>query len=192
MVLALLTVSVFTACSGGGADERAAAQRRLDAVMVGSDRDLSERATGLVDIMALELTTLAVPLRVWWETVDDPDTTTARWLAQAPGLLAQMQTIVDRVEDRALSAETESVRDTFVAYVREWRVALRALDAVRGAVARDDAVARATATAEYDASLGRIRVLDRARVERVVAAYGADDARRLLTQEGLDPTQFGL
>ena len=189
LALGALACSVVS-CSSGGTDR--ASQRQLDAVMVGSDRELPTGDADLVDIVGLELSTLSVPLTAWWQGLNDPATPTSTWLAEAPALLVQMRAIVDRVESRVLSAETAPVRDTFVAYVVQWRTALAALDAVRGATERGDSAAQQKATDEYNAALGRIRGLDQARVDRVVAVYGRDDARRLLESEGLDPSRFGL
>jgi hypothetical protein len=191
LVLALGTLaSCVASCSSGGTDR--ASQRQLDAVMVGSDRELPTADADLVEIVGLELSTLSVPLDAWWQGLNDPATPTSAWLVTALALLEQMQAIVDRVESRVLSAETTPVRDTFVAYVAQWRTALRALDAVRGATERGDPAVQQKATDEYNAALGRIRGLDQARVDRVVAVYGRDDARRLLASEGLDPSRFGL
>lgn len=196
-VVALLAGAALSACTSGnggaasaGADT--AAQRRLDAVLVGSDRELPDADADLVNAVGLQASTLGVSTRDFWSVIDDPATPAAERLARADAVLARMRDTTASMRDRALGARTELVRDALLPYADRWSGIVRALTRVRAAVANGDRAARQAATDDADVLAAQLADLDRARVARVVAVLGPDEARRLLAREGLDPGRFGL
>jgi hypothetical protein len=187
LIVACLLAGLVTACA---APETG--QQRLNSVMVGSDVVLPAADTAAISEIGVELSGLAAPLSQWWSSLNDPAVPATTWLAQAPALLAQMTTVVDRIEARLGPDRDVHVRDTFAPYVAGWREILATLDRVRDRVAAADTVGQQAAADDYNTQLRRIRALDAARVQRVVDVLGRDDARRLLEAEGVDPGRFGL
>ena len=160
--------------------------------MVGSDSVLSSDDANAVSEIGIELAALTAPLQTWWSTLNDPAVSSGDWLQRAPSLLAQMRSGVDRIESRLGPGRDIHVRGTFEAYVTRWREIIAALDRLRDRVAASDEPGQEQAVSTYNNALAAIRALDAARVQRVVAVYGQDDARRLLTEQGIDPAEFGL
>jgi hypothetical protein len=167
-------------------------QQQLNSVMVGSDTVLPSDDANAVSEIGIELAALTAPLQTWWSSLNDPATSSTDWLQRAPVLLAQMRTGVDRIEARLGPGRDPHVRNTFQPYVTQWRQMIAALDRVRDRVAAGDEPGQQQAVTAYNDALAAIRALDAARVQRVVAVYGVDDAKRLLREQRLDPAEFGL
>jgi hypothetical protein len=183
-MLGLAMMLVGAACSAPPTG-----QQRLNSAMVGSDVVLPRQDTRAVSEIGLELVALAAPLEVWWSGLDDPG---VPWLARAPELLDEMSEGVDRIDGRLAPGIHRAVRETFAPYVARWRQLLAALEDLRIAVADADRPARDAAVLRYDRERAAIRRLDEERVARVIAAFGPDEAGRLLREEGVDPGRFGL
>jgi hypothetical protein len=185
---ALLVLPLLVAgCSQGETD-----QQKLNSVMVGSDTVLPTADTDAVSAIGVQLAALAQPLQQWWSTLNDPSVTPKTWLAAAPGLLDQIRTDVDNVESRLTPDRDERVRDTYQPYVSNWRDVVTALETLRDKVAAGDTAGQQAATDDFNNALARIHALDEARVKRVATVLGVDQARRLLQEEGVDPSRFGI
>jgi hypothetical protein len=143
-------------------------------------------------VIGLDLVTLAAPLTTWWTTLNDPAVSERDWLAAALGLLDVMRTTVDHIGAQLGPGRDASVRATYQPYVDRWRAILAALDDLRAAVASGDGTGQQRATAAYNEEIAAVGRLDQARVARVVAVYGAEDAARALRAQGLDPARYGL
>jgi len=187
-------VALLVSCSGGSGTATVGAgdSARLASVTVGSDTVLGPADVTAVNVIGLDLVTLAAPLRTWWDTFADPDVAESAWLARAPRLLADMGVTVAHIERQLGPGRARAVRDTFTPYLQQWREILDALEAMRAGVASGDVGAQQRATDAYNDALGVVRRLDRQRVARVVAVYGRDGAKRALAAQGLDPERFGL
>lgn len=186
--LALLVLPwCASACSQGETD-----QQKLNSVMVGSDTVLPAADSDAVSAIGVQLAALAQPLQQWWSSLNDPSVTPQTWLAAAPGLLDQIRTDVANVAARLTPDRDRQVRDTFQPYVDDWHDVIAALEQLRDRVAAGDAAGQQAATDQYNDALSRIHALDQARVQRVVAVLGVDEARRLLQEQGVDPGRFGI
>jgi hypothetical protein len=187
LVLLCAVVLLAGSCSQPETD-----QQKLNSVMVGSDVVLPTADTDAISEIGVELGSLAAPLARWWSGLNDPQTSTATWLAQAPSLLTQMRDVVDRIDSELTPERDPHVRDTFSPYVVRWRDLLRALEQLRDRVAAGDEPGQQRAVDDYNDVLAAIRALDAARVTRVVDVLGKDAARDLLENEGVDRGRFGL
>jgi hypothetical protein len=185
-------VAVLVVLAAGACSTPATGQQRLNSAMVGSETVLPREDARAVSEVGLELVALAAPLEIWWRGLDAPDVDAAVWLAAAPELLAQMSEGVERIERRLDAARHRGVTETFRPYVVRWKRLIAALEDLRLAVADGDETAGDAAIARYNAERAAIRRLDEQRVARVVAAFGRDEAERLLRSEGADPERFGL
>lgn len=190
---AVLVALLAAACGGGsGGAAGTADAARLASVSVGSDVVLAPADVTAVNVVGLDLQTLAAPLRSWWVGLNDPERAAADWLPQADRLLADMRTTVAHIESQLGPGRDRTVRDAYAPYLTRWREILAALGALRTAVSLDDLVAQQRATAAYNDAVRAVRRLDEQRVARVVAVYGAAETRRFLTAQGIDPAAFGL
>ena len=186
--------AVFVSCGGrsGAAAPGADDLARLASVTVGSDTVLGPADTSAANVIGLDLVTLAVPLRTWWATLNDPDVAERVWLERAPQLLAEMRATVSDIERQLGPGRDGAVRATFTPYLQRWREILGVLDAMRAALAVGDVGAQQRAVDAYNDTLAAVRRLDRQRVARVLAVYGRDEATRVLAAQGLDLASFGL
>lgn len=191
--LAVVVAWLVTACGGGsGGAAGTADAARLASVSIGSDVVLAPADVTAVNVVGLDLQTLAAPLRSWWVGLNDPGLSAADWLPQADRLLADMRTTVAHIESQLGPGRDRTVRDAYAPYLARWRDILTALGALRAAVAVDDLAAQQAATAAYNDAVRAVRRLDEQRVARVVAVYGAAETRRFLLGQGVDPAGFGL
>jgi hypothetical protein len=194
LVLVLVGASVAGCGSGGasttepGADTTA----RLASVMVGSDTVLGPADVTAVNVIGLDLVTLATPLRTWWATFNDPDVDESAWLASAPQLLDAMRTTVSHIGQQLGPGRDPAVRATFTPYLEQWKNVLAALEAMQSAVRAGDLGAQQAATDDYNAAIAAMQRFDSRRVGRVIDAYGRDEAARALAAQGLDPSRYGL
>jgi hypothetical protein len=195
-VMAVIGVLVSVVGCGSGrdglAEPGAESVARTASVMVGSDYVLAPGDVTAVNVIGLDLLTLATPLRTWWATFQDTEVGEAAWLADAPRLLDAMRTTVSHIADQLGPGRDIAVRSTFTPYLEQWRLVLNALDALRGAVRAANVAAQQQATDAYIAAIAAMGRLDAQRVARVVDAYGRDEAKRALAAQGLDPTRFGV
>lgn len=191
---ALACAVLLGACSGapgaGGAGGEDAA--RLASVSVGSDVVLDADDVTAINVVGLDLQSLAAPLATWWRTLQDPAVAPADWLVQADRLLADMRTVVGHIADQLGPARDRRVRDAYAPYQARWRDILDALGALRTAVATDDRAAQDRATEAYNVAVLALRRLDEQRIGRVLAVYGPDETRRFLAAQGIDPAAYGL
>lgn len=179
--------------SGAGLDEPGAdSVARTASVMVGRQYVLAPDDVTAVNVIGLDLVTLATPLRIWWATFEDPEVGEAAWLTDAPRLLDAMRSTVAHISEQLGPGRDTAVRATFTPYVQQWNLVLDALESMRAGVRAGNAVAQQQATDDYNASIAKMGRLDAQRVARVVDAYGRDEAKRTLAAQGLDPTRFGL
>jgi hypothetical protein len=167
-------------------------QRQLDSVMVGADRVLPTADAEAVRLIGVDLLSLVAPLGRVLDVVRSPGPAPAAEVAAARDALAVMTTVIARIDGRLGPDRVAAVRDTYEPYVAAWRAVVKALDAGVTAAATGDASGTTDALAAYDRAIGTLEGLDRARVARVVAVYGHDDAVRLLREQGIDPIRFGL
>ena len=192
-VVALCTAGLVVACSAGGPGAVASQDAaRLASVTAGSDVVLGTADATAVNVVGLDLVTLAAPLRTWWATFTDPTISESAWLDRAPQLLADMRVTVAHIEQQLGPGRDRVVRDAFAPYLQQWRAILAALEAMRTGVESGDRAAQQRATDVYNDAIGAIGRLDRQRVARVVAVYGREEAKRALAAQGLDPDRFGL
>lgn len=194
MLLAVLLVAMVGGCAG---DEDGAATGTEDAarvasVSVGSDVVLPPADVTAINVVGLDLQTLAAPLRTWWETLNDPAIAPADWLPRADALLDAMRTTVAHIEAQLGAGRDRTVRDTYAPYLARWREILTALGAVRSGVAAGDEAAQQRGADAYNEAVLAIRRLDERRVARVRAVYGEAETRRFLVAQGIDPSAFGL
>jgi hypothetical protein len=194
LLLLLATLNVVGCSSGGStpAEPGADTTARLASVMVGSDTVLGPADVTAVNVIGLDLVTLATPLRTWWATFNDPDVDESAWLAAAPQLLDAMRSTVSHIGQQLGPGRDPAVRATFSPYLEQWGRVLDALEAMRSAVRAGDLGAQQAATDDYNAAVAAMQRLDSRRVGRVVDAYGRDEAKRALAAQGLDPSRFGL
>jgi len=194
-VLLLLALACLAGCGSGNAEVAAPGAdtvARTASVMVGSDDVLVPADVTAVNVIGLDLVTLATPLRTWWATFNDADVPEATWLAQAPQLLDAMRTTVTHIADQLGPGRDPAVRATFAPYVQQWSLVLTALDSMRTAVSVGNVDAQHVATDAYNAAINAMKRYDAQRVGRVVDHYGRDEAKRALVAQGFDPSRYGL
>jgi hypothetical protein len=192
-VVVVLVCAAALGCRQDSASPRVVAPQdvaRLASVSVGSDVALSGDDVAAVNVVGLQLVALGVPLRAWWSSLNDPAVAPSSWLQNSRGLAADMTATVDQLEATLGPERSPAVREALTPYVPLWREILRALEIVRTGVATNNTDAQLRGTEAYNLARGRIELLDQRRVARVVTAYGRDEARRLLADQGHDLERF--
>jgi hypothetical protein len=195
LTLLALVLATLAGCSSGGsapAAPGADTTARLASVMVDSDTVLGPADVTAVNVIGLDLVTLATPLRTWWATFNDAEVDEATWLAAAPQLLAAMRTTVAHIGAQLGPGRDPAVRATFTPYLEQWKLVLDALESMQAAVRAGDVATQQQATDAYNRAIAAMQRFDVQRVDRVVSAYGHDEAKRALAAQGLDPARFGL
>lgn len=174
-LLALVVVIlVSTACGADPGDDGA---RELNSVMVGSDVLISSEASGFVELAGLASVATAEELTVFWAAESDRSVTA---MAASTSRLAD---IVDQLDDSFSDVIDPAVRSTYAPYLRAYREILDALDDVRIGIVDADQARRADGIADYGREIGALESADRVRLDRVIVAYGPEEARRLLALE---------
>lgn len=193
-LVAVALVVLAAACSDGSGTGSAGGEdaARLASASVGSDVVLPADDVTAINVIGLDLQSLAAPLATWWRTLNDPAVPSADWLVQADRLLADMRTVVAHLGDQLGPARDRRVREAYAPYQARWREILDALTALRAAVAADDEAAQGRATESYNAAVLALRRLDAERISRVLAVYGPEETRRFLAAQGIDPAAYGL
>lgn len=194
-LLLAFVLAGLAGCSSSGstlAEPGADTTARLASVMVDSDTVLGPEDVTAVNVIGLDLVTLATPLRAWWATFNDADVDEASWLATAPQLLDAMRTTVTHIGAQLGPGRDPAVRATFTPYLDQWKLLLDALESMRAAVRAGDLATQQQATDAYNQAIDAMQRFDARRVDRVVDAYGRDEAKRALAAQGLDPARFGL
>jgi hypothetical protein len=168
-ILVVLTVGLplaGAACSRSeGVD-----QRVLHSVMLGTDEVIDARASRAVDLVGLRLRALGPSLGAAIEAAGDP-APLARLEADVTGLAEEV------------AAGPSVVRRGFAGYVARWEEIADAQRRLAEARRTGDEAAAVQALADTDAALVRLQALDRQRLERVVEAFGEEEAARLLEAE---------
>ena len=144
----------------------------LHAVMLGTDEVLDERSSDAVDAIGLRLRALGPSLNAVLEA--------------APGGDAALDALRTFDDDVAALADAVTVappvvRQGFAGYVEGWQTVAASERARLLGTDPAEVAAAAEATA---AAVARLQALDAERVARVVAAFGEEEARRLLGFEG--------
>jgi hypothetical protein len=171
----LLAAVVLAAAPACASDPPAIDDGVLHAVMLGTDEVLDERSSDAVDAIGLRLRALGPSLAAVLETP-----------AGGEAALEALDTFdkdVTALTD-AVAVAPPPVRQGFAGYVEGWQ-AIATSERVR--LTTTDP-ARATAATEVTAAeVARLQALDAERVARVVAAFGEEEAARLLGLETSAP-----
>ena len=148
----------------------------LHAVMLGTDEVLDERSSDAVDTIGLRLRALGPSLSAVLEVAPGAG-------AATPDALATLDQDVGALAD-AVATAPPIVRQGFAGYVDGWQ-AIAASERVRR-TSTDPAEVAAAAEATA-AAVAQLQALDAERIARVVAAFGEDEAQRLLGIETSAP-----
>lgn len=172
-VLLAVLLAVLPGCSS---DPTPIDDGVLHAVMLGTDEVLDERSSDAVDAVGLRLRALGPSLGAALEVA--PGNGSA-----AVGAIETLDADVVALAE-AVAAAPPVVRQGFAGYVEGWQ-AIAASERVR-LTSTDPAEAAAAAEATA-AAVARLQALDAERVARVVAAFGEEEAQRLLGVETSAP-----
>jgi hypothetical protein len=147
----------------------------LHAVMLGTDEVPDERSSDAVDAIGLRLRALGPSLSAVLEA--------------APGGDAALDALRTFDQDVAALADAVAVappvvRQGFAGYVEGWQTIAAS---ERERLTSTDPARAAAATEATAAAVARLQALDTERVARVVAAFGEDEAQRLLGIETSAP-----
>ena len=163
--------------AGCGSGDGGRGQRELNSVMVGSEVVISQTASDFVDLAGLVARTVAGDLDTFWA-------------AEASGDVEAMHAAIGRVESSvsqlsgAFGTVTDgSVRATYSPVLRAHTELLDALDDIVEGIDGAEVERRADGVADYAVVVDELAAVDRLRLDRVIAAYGPDEARRLLAAE---------
>lgn len=185
--LAAALVAVALASAGCADGDGSAGQRELNSVIVGADHLISDDASEFVDLAGLAARSIAADLEAFWAAADgaarmDRD-------VELRVSIDRIEDTVDQLDDAFDTVTDEHVRATYRPFLTAHRDLLDALEDVRAGLLEGDEARRADGLADYEAARRTIAALDRARLDRVIAAYGPEEARRLLEEaiaEGAD------
>lgn len=168
-------VAAVLACAPAcGGDPTPVDDGVLHAVMLGADEVLDERGSDAVDAIGLRLRALGPSLGAVLGASPGPRSDEA-----LDALDADVAALAD-----AVAGAPAPVAQGFAAYVEGWR-SVAASERVR--LTTDDAAAAAAAAESTAAAVTRLQDLDAERLARVVAAFGEEEAARLLGLEAAPP-----
>ncbi len=169
----LLGVVLLGAVPGCGSEAPTIDDGVLHAVMLGTDEVLDERSSDAVDAIGLRLRALGPSLAAVLETPAGDGT------AALDALDGEVVALAD-----AVAVAPPAVRQGFAGYVDGWQQVAASERARLTAAEPADAAVAADATAS---AVARLQALDAERIARVVAAFGEEEAARLLGLESSTP-----